>query len=395
MMTTASSLSFTLHPRLEELAPFESEWDALRGDDNPFTRFQYLWAMEASQSACPTTGWQPLHAALWQTDEAGNKRLAAACPLYLKSHSYGEYVFDWAWAQAYEQHGLAYYPKLVAAVPFTPVPGERLFAQNEEMRRTLLDHIVRFAERERLSGLHLLFISDKEQTPCSDEGLMLRTGVQFHWHNQSWNSFADFLASLKREKRKKIQQEQRKVEEADIAFRIREGTQISSQDWDFFYRCYTQNYLEHGNAPYLSRAFFQMMQDRMPENWLLFTAYHRPSEQAIACSLIALNQRRSVAYGRYWGALARVSGLHFDACYYQPLRWCIENKIQRFEGGAQGEHKMARALMPSPTRSAHWIAHPQFAHAIGDFLEHEQAGMLEYENHLHHRSPFKAQAGFE
>jgi uncharacterized protein len=397
---------------------------------NPFMRSEYLAAMGLSLSAIPKTGWTPRFITLWQGDE-----LAAACPLYLKSHSYGEYVFDHAWANAYAQHGLPYYPKALVAVPFTPVPGPRLLARSAAERLLLVKALIGWCEVEKLSSLHLLFTADEDVVACEEAGLMLRNTVQFHWTNRAptlvasrtalppeganfprggpsenclgYKDFDEFLASLSQEKRKKIRQERRKVFDAGITFRHALGSQISDADWDFFYRCYERTYYEHGNAPYLSRDFFKRMQTEMPENWLLFTAdYNGGSEpQPVATSLIAVtagNQRaagqfdlktaapQGVAYGRYWGALARVDCLHFEACYYQPLQWCIENGYASFEGGAQGEHKMARALLPIKTTSAHWLAHPSFADAIERFLAREGQGIENYVEDLERRSPFKA-----
>ena len=226
---------------------------------------------------------------------------------------------------------------------------------------------------------------------------MLRNTVQFHWTNEAptgYTDFESFLASLSHDKRKKIRQERRKVAEAGVVFRSARGREITSADWDFFYRCYARTYREHGNAPYLQRDFFQRMADTLPEAWLLFVAEREG--QPIASSLIALSldgtEAPTAAYGRYWGALERVDCLHFEACYYQPLAWCIAHGVQRFEGGAQGEHKMARALMPVKTTSAHWLAHPAFADAVERFLEREGAGIENYMEHLDERSPFKAKA---
>ena len=367
---------------------------------NPFMRHEYLAAMHQSGSATPKTGWTPRFVTLWQ-----GRTLAAACALYLKDHSYGEYVFDHAWANAYQQHGLDYYPKALVAAPFTPVPGARLLARNAAERTLLVKALVAWCEDQKLSSLHLLFTADDDLAACEEAGLMLRHTVQFHWTNQPkpYRDFDDFLMSLSQEKRKKIRQERRKVLDAGITFRWSLGKDISNTDWDFFYQCYERTYYEHGNAPYLSRDFFQRMQHTMPENWLLFVAEHNASAapQAIATSLIALSARGScargqkdgqtgaVAYGRYWGALARVDCLHFEACYYQPLAWCIAHGYQRFEGGAQGEHKMARALLPVKTTSAHWLAHPSFADAIERFLQREGAGIGNYMDALEQRSPFR------
>ena len=366
-------------------------WDALLAlhpEASPFMRHAYLAAMEDSASASPATGWTPACIVL---ERAGV--VEAAAMVYSKDHSYGEYVFDWAWANAYQQHGLSYYPKATLAVPFTPVPGARLLARDTPARQALLAAVLDWCAGRELSSLHLLFVSPTDAQACQDAGLMLRQTVQFHWANTPapYPDFEAFLASLAQEKRKKIRQERRKVAEAGVQFRWVRGPDISDADWDFFYRCYERTYLEHGNAPYLSRRFFTAMQAAMPENWLLFVAER--AGKPMASSLIALSSEGSgqpkVAYGRYWGALERVDCLHFEACYYQPLQWCIAHGYTRFEGGAQGEHKMARALLPVPTTSAHWLAHPAFSDAVARFLEREGQGVDQYLDHLRERSPFK------
>lgn len=370
------------------------------GGLNPFMRHEYLSAMHASGSATPSTGWTPRFITLWQGDE-----LAGACALYLKDHSYGEYVFDHAWANAYHQHGLSYYPKALVAPPFTPVPGPRLLARDAAARTLLAKALVAWCGEQDLSSLHLLFTSDADVAACEEAGLMLRHNVQFHWTAPAggYRDFNDFLMSLTQDKRKKIRQERRKVLDAGVSFRWSLGSDISSADWDFFYSCYERTYYEHGNAPYLSRDFFQRMQDSMPENWLLFVGER--DGLPIATSLIAVSAGGTgagsqfgtesvakVAYGRYWGATERVDCLHFEACYYQPLQWCMEQGYQRFEGGAQGEHKMARALLPVKTTSAHWLAHPAFADAVERFLEREGEGISNYMDELERRNPFR-QAG--
>ena len=432
---------------------------ALQSHPTPFMRHEYLAALHESESAVPHTGWTPRFMTLWEGD-----LLVAACPLYLKSHSYGEYVFDWAWASAYEQHGAPYYPKAVVAVPFTPVPGTRLMARDAAARQGLVQALCQWCEDEGISSLHVLFASDDDVLTGAREGLMLRHTVQFHWKNVAptlgtdvsslppegalaalgrpgggsgaaptlgtggfllptesvlaaveshcdsgsaaagtlaYRDFDDFLAHLTQEKRKKFRQERRRVAEAGVTFRWAQGADITADDWNFFYRCYERTYLEHGNPPYLTRAFFQQMADRMPEHWLLFIAEREG--RPIASSLIAISAQPSsargqyhskyagcTAYGRYWGALERVDCLHFEACYYQPLAWCIAHGVQRFEGGAQGEHKMARALLPVPATSMHWLAHPAFADAVDRFLAREGAGVEQYLDHLQARSPFRA-----
>ena len=372
-----------------------ASWNTLLAQQDapsPFMQHAYLAALHHSGSATPETGWIPQFITLWLSDA-----LVGASALYIKDHSYGEYVFDWAWANAYADHGLKYFPKATCAVPFTPVPGSRLLATDANARQALLRAMLDLAKQHQLSSLHLLFTSPNDRAACDALGLMQRQTVQFHWHNSDlqgarFKCFDDFLASLSQEKRKKIKQERRRVSDADVRFHTVVGEAIQPEDWDFFYQCYERTYLEHGNAPYLTRAFFEAMQQEMSENWVLFVAQREG--RAIASSLVAcqgLGTDQPVAYGRYWGALERVDCLHFEACYYQPLNWCIANSVQRFEGGAQGEHKMARALMPVTTYSAHWLAHPAFADAVERFLERETAGIDNYLDHLAERSPFKRQ----
>ncbi|MCE1192596.1 MAG: GNAT family N-acetyltransferase [Acidovorax sp.] len=428
-------------------------WNALlarQSHPTPFVRHEYLAALEESGSATPRTGWAPRFMTLWEADT-----LVGACPLYLKSHSYGEYVFDWAWASAHEQHGVPYYPKAVIAVPFTPVPGSRLLARDAATRALLLRAVQQWCEDEGISSAHLLFASDADLQASGSQAWMQRQTVQFHWKNVAptlgtgvsslppegalaalgrpgggseaptlgtavsslppegtlpalgrpgggsgarFENFEHFLATLAQDKRKKIRQERLRVAEAGVTFRWARGTDICAADWDFFYRCYERTYLEHGNPPYLTRDFFARMAAHLPEAWLLFVAER--DGRPIASSLIALsaapqsaggqNGQELVAYGRYWGALERVDCLHFEACYYQPLQWCIEHGVDRFEGGAQGEHKMARALLPVQTCSAHWLAHPAFADAVERFLDRETQGVQHYLEDLHRRSPFRA-----
>ena len=370
-----------------------SRWDdllAAQPEPSPFLKAAYLDALHASGSAVKETGWTPQYLSLWRGDD-----LVAACPLYLKTHSYGEYVFDWSWAQAHEQHGIRYYPKGLVAVPFTPVPGPRLLARDDAARAALVRALVAQVRDWRLSSLHLLFLTPQDVAACEAAGLMLRHTVQFHWQNQGpdgqpWADFDDFLGSLQQDKRKKIRQERRKVFEAGVTFRHAEGAAISAADWDFFHRCYQQTYYEHGNAPYLQPGFFDCMQRDMAANWLLFIAER--DGQPIASSLIGIDRSQGVAYGRYWGALERVDCLHFEACYYQPLAWCLAQGFRRFEGGAQGEHKMARALLPVRTTSAHWLAHPAFADAVDRFLDREGQGIDQYLEHLQARNPLRRDA---
>ena len=352
----------------------------------PFMRHEYLAALHASGSAVPETGWAPQFLTLHRGGE-----LQAACALYLKSHSYGEYVFDWAWADAYRRQGLAYYPKLLGAVPFTPVPGTRLLARSDADRDVLVTALHRLALDGRLSSAHVLFIDDADRAAFQRAGWMLRQGVQFHWTQDEAQPVADFaglLQRLQRDKRKKIQQERRRVAEQGVSFSVHEGAVITEPLWDFFHRCYTLTYAAHHSTPYLTRDFFTRMARTMAENWLMFVA--RRGNAPIAASLIAVDPPRGTAWGRYWGCTEHVPCLHFEACYYQPLAWCLANGYVRFEGGAQGEHKMARGLLPVATHSAHWLRDARFAAAVADFLAAEGAGIGDYVDELRERNPFKS-----
>jgi predicted N-acyltransferase len=366
-----------------------SAWNALLAEQaspTPFMRHEYLAALHESGSAVPETGWAPQVITL----ESGG-RLQAAAALYLKSHSYGEYVFDWAWADAYRRHGLRYYPKLLGAVPFTPVPGTRLLARDATARAALVQAIGRVAREAKLSSAHMLFFDEPDRLAFEQAGWMIRQGVQFHWTQDTQRPVADFtelLSRMQRDKRKKIQQERRRVAEQGIAFTAHDGTQITEPLWDFFYRCYSLTYQAHHSTPYLTRDFFGRMARDLPGHWLMFVA--RREGEPVATSLIAIDRPGRAAWGRYWGCVEAVPCLHFDACYYQPLAWCLAHGIQRFEGGAQGEHKMARGLLPVATASAHWLRDERFASAVSDFLAAEGAGISEYVDELRERNPFKA-----
>jgi predicted N-acyltransferase len=387
LRSIAGEYRIGVHADMAEVAA--AEWNALlaaQAKPTPFMRHEYLHALQASGSAVPATGWKPRFVVL--RDDAG--RLVAASAQYLKSHSYGEYVFDWAWADAYRRHGLRYYPKALAAVPFTPVPGTRLLARDEAVRAALAQALHDAAEEDQLSSAHVLFIDEADQRALHRAGWLIREGVQFHWQQdaaQPMAGFGDLLSRLQRDKRKKIQQERRRVQEQGIAFSTHEGAAIGEGLWDFFYRCYTLTYEAHGNAPYLTRDFFARMAATMPEHWLMFVGSR--DGEPIATSLIAIDRPRRAAWGRYWGCTEPVPCLHFEACYYQPLGWCLANGIDRFEGGAQGEHKMARGLLPVKTFSAHWLRDQRFAQAVADFLAAEGQGIGNYVDELRERNPFK------
>ncbi|MGF6182304.1 putative N-acyltransferase [Massilia sp. UYP32] len=363
----------------------QASWDALvqaQAAPTPFLSYAFLHALHASGSASPDTGWQPQFLLLFDEQDA----LAAALPLYVKGHSYGEYVFDWAWADAYQRHGLDYYPKLLSAIPFTPVAGARLMARDADARAALVDVLCATQRATEVSSTHVLFPPEDEAQQLRDAGFLLRSGVQFHWLNGGYRSFDDFLATLEQKKRKNIRAERRKVAEAGVTLRRVRGVDATREDWMLFNRCYRNTYREHHSTPYLNLDFFLRIGETMPDNILLVIA--QKEGRAIAASLVIHDA--DTLYGRYWGALEHVACLHFETAYYQPLEFCIEQGIATFEGGAQGEHKMARGFLPTRTWSAHWLAHPSFADAVERFLEREADGIDDYMDELNERNPFRA-----
>ncbi|MCU0804294.1 MAG: GNAT family N-acetyltransferase [Burkholderiales bacterium] len=354
-------------------------WNRLAGG-HPFLRHEFFAALHATGCATARTGWAPRFLLL----ERGGE-LAGAMPLYLKSHSYGEYVFDWAWADAYHRHGFDYYPKLLAAVPFSPISAPKLLAEDDAARRTLIGAALELARQT--SSLHVLFPTAAEARLLADAGCMLRRGVQFHWTNRGYADFDAFLATLSHDKRKKIRQERRKVRDAGVTLRRLVGAEIRPEDWRFFARCYANTYREHLSTPYLTRAFFERIGETLGEHLLLVVAER--DGRPIAAALDVFTS--ATLYGRYWGSVERVPALHFEACYYQAIEFAIERGIADFEGGAQGEHKLARGFLPVETLSAHWLAHPEFADAVQRFLERESAGVERYLDELNERAPFKRQ----
>ena len=373
---------------VEDLAEIPAaQWDALRADtpgDNPFLAYAFLRALQDSGCATPETGWHTQFLTLWRDDGAG-ERLVGGMPLYFKSHSWGEFVFDWAWAEAYQKHGLTYYPKLVASVPFTPVTGTRLLAESDAVRGQLIEAALRFAKESGTSSLHCLFPPESQALEMQRHGMLLRKGVQFHWQNPGYVDFADYLSGMRRDKRKKIQQERRRVNDAGIRFQHLRGAQITPEHWQFFMRCYARTHRQFNSPQALNLDFFLRVGAAMRENILLIIA--SKADQPIAS---ALNFHDGNAlYGRSWGTLEYHDGLHFETCYYQAIEFCIANKIRTFEGGAQGEHKLARGFLPVTTWSAHWLAHPRFASAVEEFLQRESGGIERYVDELNENSPFK------
>ena len=359
-------------------------WDGLlatQAEPTPFLSHAFLDALHASGSASADSGWQPQFLTLW-----AGQTLAAAMPLYAKSHSYGEYVFDWAWADAYRRNGLEYYPKLLSAIPFTPVTGSRLLARDPAARAALIEILKAVQDNSGLSSTHILYPPQQEAEALQAAGFLLRSGVQFHWLNNDYPDFEAFLNTLERKKRKNIRAERRKVADAGVTFRHVRGAEAARSDWKFFKRCYDHTYSAHHSTPYLNLDFFLRIGAAMPQNLLLIVAER--DGVPIASSLLVHSAH--TMYGRYWGAVAEVPCLHFETAYYQPLEFCIANRIGCFEGGAQGEHKMARGFLPQKTWSAHWLAHPAFADAIERFLERENGGIEAYMHELNERNPFRA-----
>jgi uncharacterized protein len=309
-------------------------------------------------------------------------------PLYRKAHSYGEYVFDWSWADAYRRHGRRYYPKLVSAVPFTPATGPRLIARDASTRKKLLDTALSLLAEGGFSSLHVLFPEEREVAECARAGMVRRDSIQFHWANPGYRDFADFLSTMNHTKRKKILQERRKVADVGIEFIRMTGRDIETSDWAFFYRCYSKTYREHHSTPYLSPEFFLRIGATLADSVLLVIGKIGGKP---VCAALDIHGGGTL-WGRYWGTMEHVSGLHFEACYYQAIEFCIERRINLFEGGAQGSHKLARGFLPVTTRSLHAVVDPDFARAIDAFVREERGDVARTVNELERASPFKEPA---
>jgi predicted N-acyltransferase len=360
------------------------QWDAL-GPPHLLTRHAFLRAFETTGCVGGRSGWQPQHLTLWRGD-----RLHAAAPLYLKFHSYGEYVFDWAWADAYERAGARYYPKLLCAIPFTPITCPKLLALDAPARAELSNALLAHARENRFSSFHALFLTEEEKEMLPAGAVLVRSGVQYHWHNRGYADFDAFLADFSRDKRKKIKQDRKKVSEAGVTFRWLTGAQCSDADWAFFNQCYRQTYREHHSSPYLNLQFFAMLGQLLPHNVLLVMA--AVNERPVASALFLFDEER--LYGRYWGSTAVIPNLHFEVCYYQAIEFCIAQGLKAFEGGAQGEHKIARGLLPARTYSAHWLADARFAEAIAAFLRRESIKVEDYLGAWAENSPLKPTTPF-
>lgn len=361
-----------------------AEWNALAGSGYPFIRHEFLAALEQSGSVSEQTGWSPRHLLVYDQAE-----LIALLPLYLKTHSYGEFVFDQPWAAAYRQHGLAYYPKWLSAIPLTPCPGPRLLLKNSSdqarVMRLLFDWIRDQSIEKGLASWHCLFPEERQSEQWHALGLQRREGVQFHWFNKGYRDFDDYLDAFTAAKRKMIRRERRRVNEAGIELRRVPGNRVTDAEWQAFYRFYALTYWKKGSEPYLAPDFFTRCAATMGERMLLTQAILHGETVAAALSFVG----GDTLYGRYWGCREDHDALHFEACYYQGLDYCLEHGLQRFDSGAQGEHKIARGFEPVITSSAHWIRDAGFAAAVGRFLARERPTVRAYRQNAADLLPFK------
>jgi uncharacterized protein len=363
-------------------------WNALVGSAYPFLQHEFLLALETSGCTSAKTGWQVLHALVEDT-EAESKGLLACMPLYAKTNSMGEYVFDWSWAEAYQRHGLSYYPKLLSAIPFTPCTGPRIcFAEAstaEHILTILFAAVKQLAARMQASSWHILFPENDLRQSLTGLGLLQRTGCQYQWFNEGYVDFEQFLATFASRKRKNLRKERARVKEQGIEFEVLEGPEITDDHWQDFYRFYQSTYLVRGRTPYLNRKFFTELGRTMPQYLMLVMA--RKDGRNIAGALFF--KGTDTLYGRYWGCTEEYQFLHFETCYYRGIDYCIRNKIGRIDSGAQGEHKIQRGFTPVHTWSNHWIQHPAFADAIENFLQDEQQHISAYVLSANDYLPFR------
>jgi uncharacterized protein len=359
-----------------------ARWDQLAGG-HPLVSYGFFQALHESGCASVRTGWQPVFLILMR---AG--RLAGAMPLYLKGHSRGEYVFDYAWADAFERNGLAYYPKLLSAIPFTPVTGPRLLAEHDADKQVLAKAAIALCQKARVSSLHILFPAEGDLKVLREVGFMVREGIQFHWQNAGYDTFDAFLAHLTRDKRRKMNQDSRKVADAGVTFTWLRGGEIGPEDLAFFYECYVNTYRNHYSSPYLTLAAFSRIAAELPGALVMILAWRNGARVAAALNVVG----GDTMYGRYWGAMEFIGSLHFEICYTQAIAYCIAHRLAFFEGGAQGAHKMSRGLLPTATFSAHWVTDRRFADAIGNFLLAETEGIERALDDLEDHTPFKTEA---
>jgi predicted N-acyltransferase len=382
MNDAGEAITLRIHGAIAEI-PAE-EWDGCAGDINPTVSHVFLNAMEESGSVGARSGWAPQH--LTFSDPGG--RLLGAVPLYLKSHSYGEYVFDWGWADAYERAGGRYYPKLLCAVPFTPVPGPRLLVAPDapaETKSSLIAGMIELARQRKLSSLHINFPEPAEADALEAAGFLKRVGQQFHWENDGYGDFDDYLAALNSRKRKAVKKERREALEGGIEIEVLTGADLNPRVWDAFFRLYLATTDRKWGSAYLNRKFFALIGERMPEKVVLIMAKRGGDYIAGAFNILG----RDTLYGRNWGSPREYRFLHFECCYYQAIEFAITHGLKRVEAGAQGPHKLQRGYLPVPTYSAHWIPDPGFRRAVASFLDREREMVEEKIEHLAEFSPFR------
>ncbi|MCA9623599.1 MAG: N-acetyltransferase [Myxococcales bacterium] len=360
-------------------------WDACAGDEDPFVSHAFLHALEESGSASADEGWLPQHLVI----EGADGRIAAVAPTYVKGHSYGEYVFDWSWASAYRRAGIEYYPKLQCCVPFSPVGGSRLLVRPDATevpyRRVLLAAMVEMTVQSDLSGAHMTFCTEEEYDLAGELGLLQRTGTQYHFFNEGYESYDDFLAALLGRKRKVIKRERREAQSCGATVRAITGDELRPEHWEAFYGFYLSTIDRKWASPYLTKDFFFRIGETMPERIVLMLAEQDGQPVAGALNLLG----KKALYGRYWGSSADHKFLHFETCYHRAIELAIELGLERVEAGAQGQHKIQRGYVPVPTYSAHFIVHPKFRRAIDDFLQHERQALAEERRALMAQSPFR------
>jgi len=360
-------------------------WNRLAGTGYPFLRHEFLAALETQGCLGEAYGWLPRHLLL----RDGRGEMLAAAPCYLKFNSYGELVFDWSWADAYRRAGKAYYPKLVVASPYTPATAPRILTASapdrESISKMLIHGARQVAERMQVSSLHWLFVTAAESRLLDANHMPRRSGCQFHWENPGYRDFEEFLSALTSRKRKQIRRERRRVRDAGIRFRLLRGHEAEEEEWHVFHQLYRSTFDKRGGIPTLSLGFFHEIAQTMGEQVLLVLAYAGERIVAAAFNLVGAG----TLYGRHWGCFEEYHSLHFETCYYQGLEFCIREGLRRFEPGAQGEHKISRGFLPTPTWSNHWIADAQFRDAIGKFLQLESESMQDYLEEMRGHSPYR------
>ena len=378
-----SKLSIEIVNRLSDID--SRAWNALLPDDNPFLRYEFLSGLEQYGCISTRTGWIANHFIV----KNNKQELVAALPAYLKTNSFGEFVFDWSWASAYEDAGFVYYPKLISAVPYTPVTGPRLLIADskniDSISQILLDSIIEFTEKNQLSSFHCLFPTSQNTKLFSDNDMLIRMAYQYHWKNHDYESFEHYLSFFRSRKRKNVNRERRLVKESNITLHTLHGNEMKDKQWQIAYRFYQSTFLKKGNYPALTIDFFKHLSLTMPNNLVIIFAEYKG--EFIAAAINLKSDRR--LYGRYWGSETQFQNLHFEVCFYAGIEYCINNKLHYFEPGAQGEHKITRGFLPVETYSTHWIANKQFSAAIADFLQREKLALAEYKKRLDNLSPFR------